>query len=305
MASNGTKAERYLPGEWDHERYWERRKQRVGASEAWDAIGAGDPMGLYFRKIGATPEEMPSLPMRRGLALEPFLEELVQEQTGNKIKARQVVYYRDNLPAVCARVDCEDEQGQLIELKTINWTQAQRLGLGQEGDDIPERWNVQCQVQMLLADVPEMVLGAYVLGSDDFRLFNVVANRKLQAGIYGRCLRFVEYLKRNEPPFDLALDPAQVAHYYKPIEGETFNADAVLEHLIHERKQFTGAISENKNWLDQTNASIRAILKGRTAIFNDGSTMSIATRQRKGYTVEPSEYTQLVYREANHGNGRD
>jgi predicted phage-related endonuclease len=305
MAASGTKVERYLPGEWDHDRYWERRKQRVGASEAWDAIGAGDPMALYFRKTGATPEEPPSLPMRRGLALEPFLEELVEEQTGNKIKARQVVYYRDDLPAVCARVDCEDDQGQLIELKTINWTQAQRLGLGQDGADIPERWNVQCQVQMLLADVPDMILGAYVLGSDDFRLFDVQASPTLQDRIYNRCERFIEYLKRQEPPFDLALDPSQVAHYYKPVEGETFEAEGILGPLASERLRLTASKAEVTRQLDEVNTQIRSLLKGRTALLGDGSTLSLVTRTRKGYTVEPSEYTQLVYREANHGNGRD
>jgi hypothetical protein len=159
---------------------------------------------------------------------------------------------------------------------------------------------------MMLAGKEDMILAAYVLGSDDFRLFDVEANATLQERIYGRCERFIGYLRKQEPPFDLALDPAQVASYYKPIEGETFEADTLLGSLIVERQRLSASKAEASKQLDEVNTEIRAILMGRTALFGDGSTMSLVSRQRKGYTVKASEYTQLIYMEAtSNGNGRD
>jgi hypothetical protein len=305
VATSTTKPDRLIAGDDGYENYWTYRRHRIGASEAFSAAGGDGLMELYYRKLGKMEPEPISLAMRRGLALEPLLEELVHEHTGNRITDRQVVYFHDAYPELCARVDCEDENGTLVELKTVGRKQAYKLGLGDDCENIPERWFVQCQVQMLLAEQETMFLGVLISDPDEFRLIDVNASPTIQQGAYARCRVFADCVRREEPPFHLAMSPSEVARHYRPIEGETFEADTLLESLIVERQRLSASKAEVGKQLDEINNEIRAILKGRTALFGDGSTLSLVSRQRKGYTVEPSEYTQLVYTEASNGNGRD
>jgi predicted phage-related endonuclease len=288
---------RFTQDDEEYGDYWRARDGLIGASEAWDAIGMGNPMELYFRKTGQIQPEPPTLAMRRGLAMESFLEKLYQEESGNKIVDRQVVYYNGRYPILCARVDAEDDNETIVELKTVNERAAYAMGLGNhDAEGLPEKWNVQCQVQMMLAGQDAMLLFAYLLGRDETRLFEVDADPTLQARIYLRCQEWFKCFQAKEPPFHLALEPSTVAHYYQPT-GETFEATDDLTRLWSLRAAAKQSIKGGQTVVDSCDAEIRLALKGRTAIFPDGATLGLATRCRKGYTTKDVEYTQLIYRE--------
>lgn len=138
-------------------RWLAERKKVVTSTDSPILFGVGY-MGssvakLWGQKTGRLPEDEVSYLMRRGKLFEPILIQLYEEETGRKVvrASGEQLQVSERYPWLGCSLDAVDDEGVYIELK--HTTHKFR-----NVEEIPLRWQIQIQHQMVVMGVDRMKL---------------------------------------------------------------------------------------------------------------------------------------------------
>jgi putative phage-type endonuclease len=173
------------------------RRTVVGGSDCAAALGESKwktPYQLYLEKIGES-ETIETEPMRWGTKLEPLIRQEYANQTGLTIVQPGFMVH-PTLKFIGGNVDGLIGDDRILEIKTARTAE----GWGEpETDDIPDEYWLQCQ-HYLLVTGRQTACVAVLIGSSDFRVYYVEADREAHEYIIEGERSFWELVQTMTPP---------------------------------------------------------------------------------------------------------
>ena len=150
------------------------RQQYLGGSDVAAILGISPwrtAMDVYLDKTQGKIEETNPIKQRifqRGHKMEPYIIDVLQEETGLVVVKRGHRYIDPELPFIAAEIDAEAETGENIEIKTCNQFGAKGWG-EQYTDAIPVYYTAQAMHGLMVTGKQVCVFGVFI-GMDDFRV---------------------------------------------------------------------------------------------------------------------------------------
>lgn len=140
---------------------------------------------------------------RRGHRMEPYVIDLLAEESGLQITARGNRYLDPEFDFLAAEIDFEyhdPETGKVEngEIKTVSPFKAYDWG-EEQTDAIPIYYNAQSQHGLMITARDRCTYGT-LIGGDDFRMYQIDRGEDIIAGIREAELEFWDRLQRNDPP---------------------------------------------------------------------------------------------------------
>lgn len=186
------------------------RASGIGGSDIAKIIGVsphGGPFAVYCDKLGLADPVEQTERMKMGKLLEPVVVQLYEErhsmqvlwfdQTIRHEKEAIVIGTPDGF--VGEKYAAHSPGAQLgFEAKTAGLDQAWRWG--DEGDNVPQEYLVQCQWYMLLTGAPVWDLAVLIAG-DRYKDFPLHADPSLQGMMLDQARKFWrDHIEKRDPP---------------------------------------------------------------------------------------------------------
>lgn len=180
------------------ERWLAERRRVVTSTDSPILFGQGY-MGssvskLWGQKTQRIPEDPTTYLMRRGKLSEPLLLQLYEEETGNKVvrAAGDQLFKSEKYPWLGTSLDAMNDKGVYLELKRT--THKFRTAA-----DIPLRWQIQVQHQMVVMDQP--VIDLVMDQPFEMVIIPVVRNEAFIEKLLEVTKEFYESLSNDAPPY--------------------------------------------------------------------------------------------------------
>lgn len=180
------------------------RQKYLGGSDVAAILGISPwrtALDVYMDKIQPRVEETDPARLKvltRGKRMEPYVIDLLQEETGLQVVRRGQRYIDRELPFIAAEIDAEAESGENIEIKTSSPFKAREWG-EQQTDEIPVYYTAQAMHGMMITDASVCVFGV-LIGADDFRVYRVERDDETIAAIREREIAFWDRVQRMDAP---------------------------------------------------------------------------------------------------------
>jgi putative phage-type endonuclease len=289
------------------EKAWlKERRKRLQASEVAAVLGYDTrfgPLAVWASKVNGYEIET-NRAMRRGHFMEPFIAREYELDTGRPVRDLgdyEIVKHPDVpfLGATLDRItdssrDCpapRDGEGPL-ELKTVNT-------FGSKSDwaqNSPVSYQVQLQTQISCLGAKWGSLCGLTSGADlpwaDFEL-----DEELMRAIMPHLEKFWWHVKKQVPPKDTSPKSLIVAkRTWADGDGSTLTWDSQeIADLVDRWESAKLERNRHKKEVDSLESQIRQHLGPASfGALADGTIVSKELRKRKGYTVEPKEFTVLT-----------
>lgn len=212
------------------------RRHFLGGSDVAAILGISPwktPLDLYLEKTqpraedDLSPDRMRVL--TRGQRMEPYVVELLSEETGLQVVRRNARYIDPELPFLAAEIDAEAETGENIEIKTVSPFKAREWG-EQQSDEIPVHYTAQAMHGLMVTGRAVCVFGV-LIGGDDFRVYRVERDEETIAAIRAREAAFWRnHIEAGVPPEPTTV--ADIKTLYGRDAGTAIEAsEDVLRHL--------------------------------------------------------------------------
>jgi len=206
------------------------RVNSIGGSEAAAVLGLSPwktPYQVWCDKVGLSGEQEASPAMEWGTRLEPVIRQKYADETRRTVRwpvGDEYGYMQsERYPFMGATLDGMTDDGRGLEIKTS------RSGAewGDEGtDEVPQAYLIQCQHNMIVAGLEVFDIPLLIAGSD-FRIYEVPADKELQALIIEREAEFWAMVKSKTPPEPITYADAIRRFATSKEETVTATADAL------------------------------------------------------------------------------
>lgn len=280
----------------DHESFLAARKGKIGSSDIGAICGLNpyrSPLRVFLELTGKVEPDPENAAMRRGKLMEPIV---VAEYQANHPDAQ--------LEAPCQTYEHDCGWGiatpdrfllsndrlikdAILECKTSGYRMITLWGKG-----IPDYVQTQVQWQLGICGMDRAVVAALVGGSEWFEK-DVLYNKEVFEQLFELGERFMERVKKDDPPPPIAEDLDLVKKLQQPEEGTTvelnYMANDIAKRLMTTRKTLSSFEKEKKEletWLR---------LAMGTASKGIGATMQVRIKSihKKAYPVAEQNYTQI------------
>lgn len=257
------------------EEWLAERRNGIGASDIAAVLGISPwatPLELYLDKIGEAAEKEDEPQMRRGRRLEPLVLDFYAEETGRPVTRQQecVVGAESWMRAT---LDGFDETAVApVEAKTVNAFAAQEFGEAWT-DDVPLHYAAQVHWQMMLTGAGVGYLAA-LIGSDDFRIFEIRRDRELEQMLVARAREFWQRVQDRNPPVPTTLE--DVGLLYRRDRGLTITAEPEIVEAVAYLKQIKADIKRDEARADLAAMRIKSFI-GDAAVLLGADGKPLAT----------------------------
>lgn len=288
----------------DREKWLAERRLGIGGSDAPAVMGwspwAG-PLEVYWDKLGLAPPVEENEAMRWGTLLEPVIREEYVRRTG------RLVAFQPNLSVASAKYPFmrtspdgvvagePDLPGAVLQCKAVRSDE----GWGEPGsDEIPEVYLIQVQHEMVVLQQPVAAV-AVLIGGQDFRIYEVPADRELQEMIieaeelFWRC---VQEQREPEPDFSRETLRRTLARMRPTHTGTLSKADdsdeafrVVVQEAAVNEKAYKEMGSLAKSHL------IWRMRGGDAMVFADGTVLRRKVIKKAAYEVAATEYVDTRF----------
>lgn len=207
------------------------RQKYLGGSDVAGILGISPwrtPLDVYLDKIEPRAEAMSPERQRvlsRGKRMEPYVIDLLAEETGLVIVQRGARYRDPELDFLAAEIDAEAESGENVEIKTVSPFKAKEWG-EQQSDDIPLHYAAQAMHGLMVTNRAVCVFGV-LIGADDFRIYRVERDDVTIKAIRAQEVEFWGHVQSRTPP-----EPSNVAdimRLYGQDAGRAIEANEAIE----------------------------------------------------------------------------
>lgn len=216
--------------------FLQSRQKYIGGSDVSAILGISPwktATDLWLDKIKPPAEradETNATAKRRGSRLEPYILDMIREEHGLQIVARNERYVDDEVPYFAAEIDAETAD-ETVEIKTVHPFKAKEWG-ELETDHLPLHY--VAQVQWGLGIRRRARCRVFALIGDDLRPYVVERDDETIAAMRARAAEFwTRYVATQiAPPLDFGdrktLDTLK--RLYPGTDGSTIEATAMHEH---------------------------------------------------------------------------
>lgn len=236
------------------------RRHFIGGSDAAAVLGVSPwktALQLWQQKTATFDEPADaarSRVLRRGQRMEPYVCDLLAEETGLVIARRNARYIDPEHPFLAAEIDAEAESGENVEIKTVHPFKAAEWG-DPDSDSIPLHYTAQAQHGMMVHPSPVCVFGV-LIGGDDFRVYRVERDEELIATIRAREVAFWrEHVETLVPP--PPANTEDLARLFPRDSGAAVEATTEALIALNELRDLTAQASD----LSQRIEACRDVLK--------------------------------------------
>lgn len=232
------------------------RAKYIGSSDAAAILGISPwrtPLDVYLDKVQPRKEESDSNRIKvltRGKRMEPYVIDLLAEETGLEIVRRGERYIDPEHPFIAAEIDAEAASGENIEIKTVSPFKAKEWG-AEQTDEIPVHYAAQVMHALMVTGRDVCVMGV-LIGGDDFRIYRVERDDQIIDAILAHELEFWDRVQRRDAPD--ATTVGDVLTLYGRDSGTAITATAEIEadilalrNLREEAKRFSDFIEERED----------------------------------------------------------
>lgn len=276
----------------DH--FLKERMRGIGGSDAPAILGLSarkTPLEVYLEKRGELAPEPDNDAMKMGRLLEPIVRQEYAERTGRVVVQPREMLVHPKYGFVIGHPDgIVQGEARGYEGKTARFD----FGWGEPGtDQVPQDYVIQVQHYMLLTGLPVFDVGV-LIGGQEFRLYEVPADRELQEMILDAEASFWPRVAGGEPPepdFHKPHALRAVQALYRGTNGATLTATEHHERIrlvmedAMERARTAEAAAEGAKAMLLWDMGDAAMLK-----FADGKVLRRKPTKRKAYTVDAIEY---------------
>lgn len=271
------------------------RHTGLGGSDAAPALGMSpykSALELFLEKRdrpAASPVQLAAF--RWGHLLEPVIRQEYATATGRIVRLPSSTLRHPKHNFMLAHLDGVTDDKRIVEVKTSRSSD----GWGKSGSD-EVRHDYLLQVQHYMAITGYVVADiAVLIGGNDFRIFEVPADRELQEMIIESEHDFWQMVERGEPPqpeWDRSDVLSLMRRLYPGTDGSTVTA---TEDDVHYRKVFVNATDMAKSYATMADEAKAHLLRA----MGNASRMIFAENQvqlqrkeiaRREYVVPASKY---------------
>ena len=279
------------------------RKTGIGASESACVMNMSKwstPYDIYLRKTHLEYEDVSSEAAHFGNLLEETVAQEYARRTGVTVRRNNKTLRHSKYPFMLCHLDrVVTGEKKIVECKTAS--EYLLSSWGEEGtDQIPEEYIIQVHHQMAvtgidIADIPVLI------GGNKLKIYTVHKDDELIDIVISAVVDFWEnHVLKGIPP-DIDCDHPQTGTLLKRIypgtDGSEIDLGPSAEHwhqikleAAEKVKSYQGVVDGAKNHLLE--------MMGNSAIgkLPDGGQYTRSVTKRKGFTVEPTEYTNFRFK---------
>jgi len=251
------------------------RRTGIGGSDAAAALGLSHwttPFELWLDKRGQLPPRLDedNGPLLWGRLMEPLVRQVYAQRTGHEVDVPNTTFRSSEYPWMLANLDGIARRPGLLTPFTSRIYEGKTArsseGWGEPGSaDIPMVYTVQTQhyMRILRVDVTDV---AVLIGGNDFRIYEVPADRELQELIVEAEAEFWQRVVNADPP------PPEGIEDVKLRWGALAAKGAVVADLdLHEAIRTLRDAVEHRKDLEAVEAECKATLM--TALADHGDTL--------------------------------
>ena len=190
------------------------RQTYIGSSDTAAILGISPwktPLDVYLDKVQPRVEITDPDKLRvlnRGKRMEPYVIDLLAEETGLEIVCRNERYIDTEYNFLAAEIDAEAASGENIEIKTVSPFKAKEWG-EQQSDEIPVHYAAQAMHALMITGRALCVFGV-LIGADDFRIYRIERDDVTIAAIRAKEIAFWKRVQDRNPP-----DPSTVSDVFR------------------------------------------------------------------------------------------
>jgi len=259
--------------------------QSVGQMDRTKYIGGSDVAGIlgispwrtaldvYLDKV--QPRKEPPSPGKqkiftRGQRMEPYVIDLLSEETGLVIARRGERYIDPELPFIAAEIDAEAESGENIEIKTCSPFKAREWG-EQQTDSIPVYYTAQAMHGLMVTGKKVCVFGV-LIGADDFRVYRVERDDETIAAIREKEIQFWEMVTTLTPPPISSV--GDVMRFFDRDVGTGIEADGKALDALFKLRELQAKQKEIKDEIEFAEQKLKIFMQDNSYISLDGKQLA-------------------------------
>lgn len=280
------------------------RQKYLGGSDVAAILGISPwktPLDVYLDKVQPRKEETDPGRLKvlnRGKRMEPYVTDLLAEETGLEIIRRGERYLDPELDFVAAEIDAEAATGENIEIKTVSPFKAREWG-EEQSDEIPLHYAAQAMHGMMVTRREVCVFGV-LIGGDDFRVYRIERDDVTIDAIRQKEIEFWAQVQARQAP-----EPSTVSDLFRlygtkdsglAVEApEELQADVIaLKSLKDEAKRLGAQIElrEERIKLHMGSASILTMYGQPAATWKEQASKRFDPSAFKA--ANPALYEQFV-----------
>lgn len=253
------------------------------------------------------PDEKAQKLLRRGKKLEPWVLELLEEETGIFVRKRNQRYTDEEYPWMQCEIDFEftGDTGEECngDIKTVSPFAAGEWG-EQGTDEVPLHYACQFHWGLMIKPERPLCLVGTLIGADDLRIYEVMRDEQLIAEMRRRAVHFWTHnvLKKIAPEPQTISDTNKILF---KLGGALVPGNEAIWNKVTAFKQAKKAEKEAKAHRDAMELDIKTFLTASaqiqglektperfTLLGPDGkrSVLTCNLQHRAGYTVEPTDF---------------
>ncbi|MEN3260115.1 lambda-exonuclease family protein [Sodalis endosymbiont of Spalangia cameroni] len=247
------------------------RQKYLGGSDVAGILGISPwrtALDVYLDKVQPRKDEISPQKQKiftRGQRMEPYIIDLLSEETGLKIAKRGHRYLDPELPYIAAEIDAEAESGENIEIKTVSPFKARDWG-EQQTDSIPVYYTAQAMHGLMVTGKKVCVFGV-LIGGDDFRVYRVERDDETIAAIRAKEMEFWERVVNLTPP--PIINEHDVKRYFDRDAGSSIEANGKMISLINELRMLKVRKDEAEKDIQIIEEQIKLIMQQHSIVTID------------------------------------
>jgi putative phage-type endonuclease len=271
------------------------RRTGIGGSDAAAALGLSpykSALELFIEK--REPREVSAVERDQfhwGTILEPVIRQEYANRTRRVVHLPTGTLHHPKHPYVIAHIDGITDDGRVFEAKTARSAD----GWGKSGtDEVPHHYLIQVQHYLAVVRAPVADI-AVLIGGNDFRIYEVPADKELQEMILDGEAEFWALWQRGEPPppdFDRADVHDLMRRLYPGTDGRTVVASDEDVHCYKVYADASKLAKQHQQLADLAKAKLLYALgsASRMTFAEEGLQLQRKSIQRKEHTIPASSY---------------
>ncbi len=246
----------------------------LGGSDAAAVLGISPwrtPLDVYLEKVGGAPrgefDESRLRAIARGKRMEPYVLDLLAEETGLQIIARNRRYMDNEFPFLACEVDAEDDAGENIEIKTVSPFKAREWG-EEATDEIPVHYTAQAMHGLMITGRPVCIFGV-LIGGDDLRVYRVERDDETIHHLRAKEVAFWrEHVQKRIPPEPSSAQ--DILWLYGKDSGTAIEASIEIKEAVQELKQLNERIKELGSQADKLRGDVELYMRDAAILAWEG-----------------------------------
>ncbi|ECD7394933.1 endonuclease [Salmonella enterica subsp. enterica serovar Westhampton] len=251
------------------------RTKYLGGSDVAGILGISPwrtPLEVYLDKV--QPRIKPVAPSKqkvftRGQRMEPYVIDLLSEETGLEIIHRGNRYIHRDYGFIAAEIDAEAASGENIEIKTVSPFKAKEWGEVQT-DAIPVHYTAQAMHGLMVTGKQVCVFGV-LIGGDDFRIYRVERDEETIQAILEKEIAFWDRVINLNPPE--ATTVSDISLMFEKDAGSSIEADGKALALFNDLRDMKSRYKSLGEEIAVSEEKLKLYMQEHSILTLDGKTI--------------------------------